>query len=71
MSTAGISQGFSAHCDSVLWRLENGPELDSGWRLGVIGEHSIVQRTDDGAVYQHQTLGIQNCMRLLQLPLVT
>jgi hypothetical protein len=29
----------------------------------------IVQRTDDGAGYQRQTLDIQNCMRLLQLVL--
>jgi hypothetical protein len=46
-------QFFALEDISNLWRLEDGPELGSGWRLdGVAGVHCIVQQTDDGAVHQ-------------------
>jgi hypothetical protein len=50
-----------------LWRLEDGPGLDSGWRLGGVGVHRIVQPTDDGAVHHRQAFGIKDCMRPRQL----
>jgi hypothetical protein len=50
-----------------LWRLEDRPELDSGWRLGGVGVHRIMQPTNCGAVHHRQAVGIKNCMRLRQL----
>jgi hypothetical protein len=43
------------------------PELDSGWRLGGVGVHRIVQPTNDGTVHHRQAFVIKNCMRLRQL----
>jgi hypothetical protein len=50
-----------------LWRLEDGPELDSGWRLDRVGVHRIMHPMDDGAVDHRQAFGIKDCMRLRQL----
>ena len=72
MCTAGISQGCTAHSDSVgsfspledignLWRLEDGPELGS-----VDGVHCIVQQTDDGAVHHCETFIIKRGERLFE-----
>jgi hypothetical protein len=47
-----------------LWRLEDGPELDSGWRLDRVGVHRIMHPMDDGAVDHRQAFGIKDCMRL-------
>jgi hypothetical protein len=50
-----------------LWCLEDGPALDSGWRLGDVGVHRIMQPPDDGAVDHRQALGIEVCMRRSQI----
>ena len=46
-----LSGKFFALEDLVnLWRIEDGPELGSGRRLGGAGVHRIVYPPDDGAV---------------------